>query len=119
MTITINGKDYQFNMSGWWGPQYKYEEVMNVAEHPERRFNPLLTFHLHVMFYCILLCDNDPLDLTLEDFLAALEDLELNRQLSNYYSQRVGILTKSVTPSKPSKEDSKKKSSRRTRSMRG
>lgn len=118
MTITINGKDYQFNMSGWWGPQYKFEDVMNIAEHPERRFNPLLTFHLHVMFYCILLCDNDPLDLTLEDFMAALEDLELNRQLTEFYSKRVEILTKSINPSKP-KEDSKKKSSRHTRSMKG
>lgn len=119
MTITINEKNYRFDMAGWWGPQYKYEEVMNVAEHPERRFNPLLTFHLHVMFYCILLCDNDPLDLSLEDFLAALENLDLNRQLTEYYTQHVEILTKSITPKQPQPEDSKKKSSRRTKSMKG
>lgn len=117
MTITINGKDYQFNMSGWWGPQYKFEEIMDVAEHPERRFNPLLTFHLHVILYCILLCDNDPLDLSLEDFMAALEDLSLSKQMTEYYSNRVQILTKKITPQKTEKEDSKKKSSRRTRSM--
>lgn len=117
MTITINGKDYQFNMSGWWGPQYKFEEIMDVAEHPERRFNPLLTFHLHVMLYCILLCDNDPLDLTIEDFLKAIEDLPLANKMTDYYTQRVQILTKTITPKKTQKEDSKKKSSRCTRSM--
>lgn len=110
MTITINDKDYQFIMSGWWGPQYKFEEIMNVTEHPERRFNPLLTFHLHVMFYCILLCDNDPLDLTVEEFLSALEDLELNRKLTEYYSRRVEILTKTITPKEPAEADAKKKS---------
>ena len=115
MEITIKGKQYQFNMSGWWGPQYLYEDVMQVAEHPERRFNPLVSKHLHVMLYCVLMCDNDPLDLTLEDFLLALEDLELTRTLTEFYTKRVEILTKGMT-SKESDADSKKKSSRRTRS---
>jgi len=119
MTITINGKDYQFNMSGWWGPQYKFEEIMDVAEYPERRFNPQLTFHLHVMLYCILLCDNDPLDLSLDEFMKALEDLSLTKQMTDYYTSRVQIITQTLTPKKADKETSKKKSSQRTRSMRG
>ena len=118
MTITINGKDYQFNMSGWWGPQYKFEEIMQVGEHPERRFNPLLTLHLHVMLYCVLLCDNENFDLKLEEFMAALEDLELNRRLTEFYTKRMEILTKGMS-TKQHDEDSKKKSSRRTRSTKG
>ena len=116
MEISINGKQYQFNMSGWWGPQYHFEDIMGVAEHPERRFNPMLQLHLHVMFYCVLMCDNDPLDLTLDEFLDALNDLNLHRTLTEFYTKRVEILTKGV-PAKQSGDDSKKKSSRRTKSM--
>ena len=118
MIIKINGKDYQFNMSGWWGPQYKFEEIMQVGEHPERRFNPLLTLHLHVMFYCILLCDNEALDLTLEEFLAVLEDLTLNKELTEFYTKRVEILTKGMEMKEPEK-NTKKKPSPRTRSTNG
>ena len=118
MIITINGKEYEFNMSGWWGPQYRFEEIMNIGEYPERRFNPNITYHVHVMFYCVLLEDNDPLDLTFEEFLAALEDLNLNKQLMDFYSKRVEILTKGLTMTQPAK-DSKKKPSPRTRSTKG
>lgn len=118
MEITINGKQYQFNMSGWWGPQYRFEEIMNIAEHPERRFNPNVTYHLHVMFYCVLMEDNEPFDLTFEEFLAALEDLNLNKQLMEFYTKRVEILTKGLSIKQPEKE-AKKKPSQRTRSTKG
>ena len=66
MKITINNKASNFDYKGWWGPLYKYEEIMDIANHPERKFNPAVTFHLHTMFYAILLTDNDTLDLTVE-----------------------------------------------------
>lgn len=96
-------------MSGWWGPQYQFEEIMNVAEHPERRFNPMLTLHMHVMFYCVLLCDNEGLDLTLDEFFEALNDLNLVNTLNEFYAKRVDVLTKTLIPKKE-KKDSKKKS---------
>lgn len=95
-------------MTGWWGPQYNFENIMDVASHPERRYNPMLTFHLHVMLYCVLLCDNDPLDLTLDEFLAALEDLDLTRTLTEYYTRRVEILSRRRSDKEPEGESKKK-----------
>lgn len=109
MKININGKEYQFEMTGWWGPQYKFEEIMQVGEHPERKFNPILTLHLHVMYYCILMCDNESLDLTLDEFLAALNDMKLVKELNQFYTQRCKILTQSIdTEKKPAKKSKKK-----------
>lgn len=120
MTITINGKDYLFEVSSWWGPQYTFETIMDVANHPERRFNPTLSLHQHVMLYCVLMNDNDNLDLTIEDFFKALEDISLVNKLTEFYAKRVEQLTQTVYPKDEAPaSDSKKKSSRRTRSMRG
>ena len=110
MKITIKGKEYQFNLTGWWGPQYQFEEIMNVAEHPERKFNPMLILHMHVMYYCVLLCDNDNFDLTLDDFLEALNDITLANTLSEFYVQRCEILFPPKDKPKKPKKGSKKKS---------
>lgn len=104
MKITINKKEYNFEYRGWWGPLYKYEEIMDIANHPERKFNPAVTFHLHTMFYAILLTDNDTLDLTVEGFFSALEDLSLCNTLTEYYSQRVAVLTQGIHPAVENKK---------------
>lgn len=109
MKITIKGKEYNFDFTGWWGPQYQFEEIMNVAQYPERRFNPNLTLHMHVMFYCVLLCDNDGLELTLDEFFEALNDLTLANALSDFYARRCEVLTKTLIPKKEPKKESKKK----------
>lgn len=108
MKINIKGKEYNFEVRSWWGPMYKFEDLMSKGEHPERTFNPSLTFHIHVMFYAVLLCDNEQLDLTLDDFLAALEDLTLCNSMSRYYAERVAILTQGQQQ-KAGKGQSKKK----------
>lgn len=108
MDITINGKTYKFEVGSWWGPLYVYEDIMDIAAHPERKFNPAITLHLHVMLYCVLLSDNDGLDLTLDEFLAALDDLELCACLKEFYARRVTVLTAGRQESEP--VGSKKKS---------
>jgi hypothetical protein len=92
MEITVNNEVLQFNMQSWWGPMYIFEEVMDLANHPERRFNPAKTAHLHIMFYCILIDDNPNLTITLEDFIKAMSDLQLHTSLLDYYNKRVSVL---------------------------
>lgn len=92
MLIKINGKDYNFKMGSWWGPMYRFEDLMQVGEHPERKFNPLLIFHLHVMFYAVLLCDNEDLDLTLDEFLQALNDIQLSNAMRDFFTHRCEVL---------------------------
>ena len=114
MDITINGQALQFNMQSWWGPMYIYEEVMDVANHPERKFNPAKTLYLHIMLYCVLMDDNPGITLTLEEFLKAIENLDLRNTLLEYYNKRVEIIL-DIQPGgdKEADKPSKKKSSRR------
>jgi len=113
MEITINGQSLKFEMQSWWGPMYLYEEIMNVAEHPENTFNPAKTMHLHVMFYCILMDDNDGLTLTLDDFLKAVNDLKLHAALLKHYTERTRVLLQLQSAESKPAGTSKKKSSRR------
>lgn len=116
MEITVNGQVLQFNMQSWWGPMYIFEEVMDVAHHPERRFDPTKTVHLHIMFYCILIDDNPGITITLEDFLKAVGDLNLHTSMMQYYDKRVAVLLDlQPAPGENSEEPAKKKSSRRMR----
>lgn len=92
MEVTINGQTLQFRMDNWWGPMYAFEEVMDVEHYPERRFNPAKTLHLHIMLWCVLMTDNPDSTLQLEDFLKALDDMELYRVLLEHYNRRVSIL---------------------------
>lgn len=96
MKVTINNKEYNFEYRGWWGPLYKYEELMDVENHPERKFNPTSTFKLHVMYYAILMADNEVLDITIEEFLRALEDLTLCNALGEQYAKRIAVLSQGM-----------------------
>ena len=120
MEITINGRKYKFEVRSWWGPLYTFEDIMDVPAHLERKFNPASTLHLHVMLYCVLMNDNEALDLTLDEFIEALNNIELCNALTSFYLKRVDILTTGRHVSdQQSGNGSKKKSSRRTTSMRG
>ena len=111
MEIKINEQVLQFNMQSWWGPMYLFEEIMDIPNHPERKFNPALTVHLHIMFYCILMDDNPGLSLTLDDFLKAINDLKLHASMLEHYNKRVEVLL-DLQPAKGEAQDksSKKKS---------
>lgn len=110
MEITVNNQVLQFNMQSWWGPMYIFEEVMDVANYPERRFNPAKTIHLHIMFYCILIDDNPGITITLEDFLKAMGDFQLHTSMMDYYNKRVAVLLDLQPAPGESQEESKKKS---------
>lgn len=92
MQVTISDRQYNFNFTNWWGALYRFEEIMDVANHPERKFSPFITFHMHVLWYAILLCDNDALDLTLDDFISSLDDMRLHGAMRDYYDRRLAIL---------------------------
>ena len=115
MEIKINEQVLQFNMQSWWGPMYIFEEVMDVANHPERRFDPAKTAHLHVMFYCILIDDNPNITITLEEFVKAMDNLQLHTSILEYYNKRVSILLDLQPVQQNPVKTAKKKNSPRMR----
>lgn len=117
MEITVNNQVLQFNMQSWWGPMYLFEEVMDIANHPERRFNPAKTAHLHIMFYCILMDDNPGITITLEEFIKSMNNLQLHTSMMDYYNKRVAVLLDLQPAPGENQGESKKKNSRRMRPM--
>ena len=117
MKVTIKGQEYNFTFDSVWGPMYLYEEVAGE----KMPFNPRKTACLHLLFYCILLRSNPGLDLTLEEFLIALNDLTLedfllslnNLNMANamrdYYVKRMDVLTGFASAEAESEEGDKKK----------
>lgn len=89
MKVTIKGKEYNFTFDSVWGPMYLYEEMAG----DKMPFNPRKTACLHLLFYCILLRSNPGLDLTLEDFLLSLNNLDMANAMRDYYVTRMDVLT--------------------------
>jgi len=89
MKVTIKGKEYEFSFDSVWGPMYLYEEVAG----DKMPFDPRKTACLHLLFYCILLRSNPGLDLTLEEFLVSLNDLNMANAMRDYYVRRMDVLT--------------------------
>lgn len=104
MKVTIKGQEYNFTFDSVWGPMYLYEEVAGE----KMPFNPRKTACLHLLFYCILLRSNPGLDLTLDDFLIALNDLNLANAMRNYYVTRMDVLTGFVSDEAEQGSDKKK-----------
>ena len=104
MKVTIKGQEYNFTFDSVWGPMYLYEEVAGE----KMPFNPRKTACLHLLFYCILLRSNPGLDLTLDDFLIALNDLNLANAMRNYYVTRMDVLTGCVSDEAEQESDKKK-----------
>ena len=104
MKVTIKGQEYNFTFDSVWGPMYLYEEVAGE----KMPFNPRKTACLHLLFYCILLRSNPGLDLTLEEFLIALNDLTLANAMRDYYVKRMDVLTRFVSAEAEQEDDKKK-----------
>ena len=105
MKETIKGQEYNFTFDSVWGPMYLYEEVAGE----KLPFNPRKTACLHLLFYCILLRSNPGLDLTLEEFLIALNDLNLANAMRDYYVKRLDVLTGFASAEAETEEGDKKK----------
>lgn len=105
MKVTIKGQEYNFTFDSVWGPMYLYEEVAGE----KMPFNPRKTACLHLLFYCILLRSNPGLDLTLEEFLIALNDLNLANAMRDYYVKRMDVLTGFASDEAETEEGDKKK----------
>ena len=104
MKVTIKGQEYNFTFDSVWGPMYLYEEIAG----DKMPFDPRKTACLHLLFYCILLRSNPGLDLTLEDFLLSLNNLELANAMREYYVKRMDVLTCFVSDEANSENDKKK-----------
>jgi hypothetical protein len=104
MKVTIKGQEYNFTFDSVWGPMYLYEEMAGE----KLPFDPRKTACLHVLFYCILLRSNPGLDLTLEDFLLSLNNLDMANAMRNYYVNRMDVLT-GFASAEAEQEDDKKK----------
>lgn len=111
MKITIKEKEYEFSFDSIWGPMYTYE----VLAGKKLPFNPASTLCLHIMYYCILLRANDDLTLSFEDFMSSLNNITLVNTMSNYYINRMKVLTEEAddVPEK------KKRKPRKTTPLKG
>ena len=105
MKVTIKGQEYNFTFDSVWGPMYLYEEVAGE----QMPFNPRKTACLHLLFYCILLRSNPGLDVSLEEFLIALNDLNLANAMRDYYVKRMDVLTGFASAEAETEEGDKKK----------
>ena len=104
MKVTIKGQEYNFTFDSVWGPMYLYEEI--VGE--KMPFDPRKTACLHLLFYCILLRSNPGFDVSLEEFLIALNNLELANAMRDYYVKRMDVLTGFVSAEAEQEDDKKK-----------
>ena len=89
MKVTIKGKEYNFGFDSVWGPMYLYEEIAGE----KLPFNSRKTMCQHILFYCILVRANPGLDVTLDEFLLSLNDLELAKAMREYYVKRMDVLS--------------------------
>jgi hypothetical protein len=105
MKVTIKGQEYNFTFDSVWGPMYLYEEIAGE----KMPFNPRKTACLHLLFYCILLRSNPGIDLTLDDFLLSLNDLNMANAMRDYYMKRMNVLTGFASDEAETEESDKKK----------
>lgn len=104
MKVKIYAKEYNFEFDSVFGPLYTYEEVAG----DKLPFNPQKSLCLHVLFWCILLRANDNFTLGLEEFMLALNDLELVRSMNDYYVHRMAVLTSTAETVEADPDDKKK-----------
>ena len=105
MKVTIKGQEYNFTFDSVWGPMYLYEEVAGE----KMPFNPRKTACLHLLFYCILLRSNPGFDVTLEEFLLSLNNLEMANAMRDYYVKRMNVLSGLSSDEAETEESDKKK----------
>ena len=105
MKVKINGKEYNFGFDSVWGPMYLYEEKAG----DKIPFNPQKTMCQHLLFYCILLRSNPGFDVTLEEFLLSLNNLEMANAMRDYYVKRMNVLSGLSSDEDETEESDKKK----------
>lgn len=104
MKVIIKGKEYEFAFDSIWGPMYDYETVAgNKLPYDSRK-----TLCLHILFWCILWRSNRDFNITLDDFIIELNNMELAKSLTDYYRRRMEVLSTGV-PEDVSEETDKKK----------
>lgn len=104
MKVKIYTKEYNFEFDSVFGPLYTYEEVAG----DKLPFNPKKSLCMHVLFWCILLRANENFTLGLDDFLNALNDVDLVRSMNDYYVKRMEILTSTAETVEAAPDDKKK-----------
>jgi hypothetical protein len=106
MEVKIKGRVYRFEFDSVWGPLYTYEEVCG-----ERLpFDAKKTICLHILFWCILFRANKDFTLTVDEFVQALNDVQLAIQMRDYYVKRMGVLTEgAMTDDEAEGDEGKKK----------
>lgn len=103
MKVKINGEEFEFVLDSVWGAMYLYEDMT------DRPFDVRKSRCLHLMFYAILLMSNPGTTLSLSDFIMALNDMELTKQLTEYYTKRMEVLATGKVEVEQPDEDGKKK----------
>lgn len=102
MKIELKGREFEFSFDSVWGPMYTYEDIAG----DKLPFDPRKTLCMHILFYCILLRANKGFDLTFDEFVESLNDLETAAKMKEYYLKRMDVLSTGV---EAVDEDGKKK----------
>lgn len=101
MKVRIKGSEYEFSFDGVWGPVYTYEVLVGNRI----PFDASKTLCMHILYYCILLRANPGITLTLDDFFEALNDMEIVKEMNNYYAKRMQVLTSNDSKEETSSEE--------------
>jgi hypothetical protein len=105
MKVTINNREYDFEFDSVWGPLYLYEEIAGDT----LPFDARKTLCMHVLWWCILVRCNKDFTLQLQEFLLALNDMELAKKLREYYAMRMEVLNTGTQLPDEGEGESKKK----------
>lgn len=91
--IKIKGKVYKWGFDSVWGPMYAYEMVCG----DKLPFDAKKVLCLHVMWWCILVQANEGCTLSLDEWMEAMNDVQLTKVLSVEYAARMQVLTDAAT----------------------
>lgn len=111
MKVILNGQEFKFEFDSIWGAMYTYEELTaDMNNGKGLPFDPHKTRCIHLLFWCILLNANPDFTIMPDEFIMMLNDLELARQMMDYYNKRMLVLTAGVDKTGEDKvPDDKKK----------
>lgn len=105
MKVEINGQEYEYSFDSVWGVLYDFETLTSgkVA------YNGNLMLHVHIAIYGVLIRRNSDFTMEFEDFVEALNDMELSRALVEYYTKRMERLTNMSNAEAEADGEAKKK----------
>lgn len=93
MEIKIKGKKYKWGFDSVWGPTYAYEMVCG----DKLPFDAKKVLCLHVMWWCILMQSNEGCDVSLDEWMKAMNDVSLAKRLGEEYARRMQALMDGAT----------------------